>query len=58
MYETARFIENCIEVLVEEAEEHGLAEVARLLKLASDEARELVALFDQAPEASDRLHLH
>ncbi len=37
---------------------NGLAEVARLLKLASDEARELAALFDSAPNAGDELRLH
>lgn len=59
MQDTARFIENWISVLVEEAEENGLREVARLLKLASEEARQLVSLLDEDPEGEGtNLRLH
>lgn len=59
MQDTARFIENWISVLVEEAEENGLKEVARLLKLASEEARQLVSLLDEDPDGEGtNLRLH
>ena len=40
MQEAARFIESFISVLAVEAENNGLTEVARLLKIASREAGE------------------
>jgi hypothetical protein len=44
MAETARFIESFIGVLITEAEDHGLTEVARLLRAASREAADQARL--------------
>lgn len=54
MYATAKYIDRCVTVLIEEAETHGLAEVARLLKLASTEARELADLIQPVREGEHR----
>lgn len=53
MQDAARFIESFISVLAVEAENSGLAEVARLLKIASREAAEQARLLgcDSVSEA-------
>ena len=55
MQEAARFIESFISVLAVEAENNGLTEVARLLKIASREAGEQARLLacDRTDEDGD-----
>jgi hypothetical protein len=53
MHEAARFIESFITVLAVEAENNGLTEVARLLKIASREAAEQARLLACDSAADD-----